>query len=411
MEQNLERQIKIITKGTEEIVPHEELIEKVKRSIYMGVPLRVKLGLDPSAPDIHLGHSVVLRKLRQFQDLGHHAVLIIGDFTGMVGDPTNRSETRKRLSAEQVRDNAKTYADQILRVLDPDRIEVVYNSDWFSKMSMADVLEMTSQYTVARMLERDDFARRYAEEKPISIVEFMYPLLQGTDSVKVRSDIELGGTDQKFNLLVGRDLQRLHGQEPQVVLTMPLLEGTDGVAKMSKSLGNYIGLTEPPDKMFGKIMSIPDELIIKYYLLATDMDPDRVNEIKAGFESGNIHPGEQKRLLAKDIIILYYSVDDAAQAEEEFDRVFKDKGRPSDIPTFEISLAETNEKGLFYLPKIITDLGFAPSNSDARRMITQGGVKIDDNIVSPDTLEVEPENLNGKVIQVGKRHFAVIAIK
>lgn len=400
MEHNIQKQLKIISSGIEEIIPAEELEKKLKRAIEIDKPLRVKLGLDPSAPDIHLGHAVVLRKLRQFQDLGHLAVLIVGDFTGMVGDPSSRTDARQPLTADEVRTNAITYVNQVCQILDSNKIEVVYNSQWLSKLTMEDVLRLTSCFTVARMLERDDFAKRYQSGRPISLVEFLYPLLQGWDSVIVRADAELGGTDQKFNLLVGRELQREYGQEPQVILTMPLLEGTNGVQKMSKSLGNYIGITEPAKEIFGKVMSIPDNLIIKYFRLATNLDADEIVAIEKGLAAGSLHPGEIKRHLAREIVNLFHGKKLAEQAEEEFNRIFREKEIPLEMPEF--SLPKDDK---IWIIKLLVGTGLAKSRNEARRLIEQGGAKLNGQVLRDAEIDFSRQELIGAVLQAGKRNF------
>ncbi len=416
MEKNIEKQFKIISKGAEEILPADDFQGKLKRAVETETPMRVKLGLDPSAPDIHLGHAVVLRKLRQFQDLGHIAVLIVGDFTGMVGDPSQRLETRQQLTVEEVRANAATYVEQVCRILDKERIEVVYNSEWLAKLTMVDVLKLTSKITVARMLERDDFATRFAEKRAISLVEFMYPLLQGMDSVAIKADIELGGTDQKFNLLVGRELQKDYGQEPQVILTMPLLEGTDGVQKMSKSLGNYVGITESPREIFGKVMSISDELIVRYFKLATDVDVDEIESIEKGLKEGKLHPRDTKARLAREIVTLYYNQEEAEKAEHEFDLMFKpgyaDEFRkksaaiPSEeafgTPTIFLELKRPSSVKI-WIVKLLVDVGFAKSNSEARRLIKQSAVEIDGQVIKDPSMDIKTSDLAGKVLRVGKR--------
>jgi tyrosyl-tRNA synthetase len=329
-------QLRALRQGAAEIVSEGELLGKLERSLRTGVPLRVKLGADPSAPDLHLGHTVVLRKLRQFQDVGHQVVFLIGDFTGMIGDPTGRSETRKPLSAQEIQANAETYKRQIFKILDPGRTEIRFNSEWLGRMNFAEVIRLASQYTVARLLERDDFEKRYKEGHPIGVHEFLYPLAQGHDSVVLKADVELGGTDQKFNLLVGRELQRADGQEPQVALITPLLEGTDGVQKMSKSLGNYIGIDEPAREIYGKTMSIPDPLIVRYAELAVGMSLEAVEAMRRGLEGGSLHPRAAKAEVAKALATLYHGEQAAEEAALEFDRVFKEKGLPDDIPVFEV---------------------------------------------------------------------------
>ncbi len=381
--------------GAAEVIPENGLPEKLS----LGRPLRVKLGIDPSRPDLHLGHAVVLRKLRQFQDAGHVAVLIIGDFTGRVGDPSGQSETRPFLSEDEIDANARTYLEQAGRVLDMEGAEVHRNSEWLAEMDMSDVLRLTSSYTVARMLERDDFAGRYADGRPISVVEFLYPLMQAMDSVAIRADVEMGGTDQTFNLLVGREIQRAYGQDPQVVFTMPLLEGTDGQRKMSKSFENFVGLTEPADDMFGKLMRVPDELIAKYLLLCTDLDPSGVARIEAGLGDGTLHPNEQKRRLAREVVDLYHGAGAGAEAESRFELVHREREIPEDVE--EAVLPE----GPFWLPRLLSELGLASSNAEARRLIEQGGVRIDGETVTDPSAELRREDLVGRVVQVGRRKF------
>ncbi len=386
--------------GAAEIVPEDGLAEKLA----LGRPLRVKLGIDPSRPDLHLGHAVVLRKLRQFQDLGHVAVLIIGDFTGRVGDPSGQSETRPFLSEEEIDENARSYLEQAGHVLDMEKAEVHRNSEWLAKLDMTDVLRLTSSYTVARMLERDDFQTRYREGRAISVVEFLYPLMQAMDSVAVRADIELGGTDQTFNLLVGREIQRVYGQEPQVVLTTPLIEGTDGQRKMSKSYDNYVGLTEPPDDMFGKLMRIPDELIVKYMLLCTGLDPEDVQRVEAGLADGSLHPAQQKRRLAREVVDLYHGAGTGAEAEARFDVVHREREIPEDVPEAAIP-EDVVEGGKVYLPRMLSRMELASSNSEARRLIEQGGVRLDGEPVTDPDFEAPRGFFEGKVVQVGRRRF------
>jgi len=394
------RQLQALISGAAEVIPVEELEQK------LGVerPLRVKLGIDPSRPDLHLGHAVVLRKLRQFQDLGHTAVLIIGDFTGLVGDPTGQSETRPMLTAEEMDENATTYLDQAGKVLDMKVAEVRRNSEWLAGLAFADVIGLAEHLTVARLLERDDFSERYRTGKPISLVEFLYPLMQGYDSVAVRADVEMGGTDQTFNLLVGRDIQRGHGQDPQVVFTMPLLTGTDGVKKMSKSFGNHVGLTEPPEEQFGKVMSIPDELIGSWLRLCTMAEPSDVGAVERGLADGSLHPAEQKRRLAREIVALYHGEEAARAAEQRFDKVHREHEIPEDVEEVEIPAAAMRD-GKVWLPRLMTAAGLSSSNADARRLIEQGGVKIDGEAVSDPDAEFGPGELQGKVLQVGRRRF------
>jgi tyrosyl-tRNA synthetase len=399
------RELDLLLSGTAEVVPVEELEEKLTRSAREGKPLRVKLGIDPSAPDLHLGHAVVLRRLRVFQDLGHTAVLIVGDFTGMVGDPTGRSETRPMLSPEELEANAQTYLDQVGKVLDLERAEIRRNGEWLAGLAFADVARLASTLTVARLLERDDFSERYKEGKAISLVEFLYPLMQGYDSVAIRSDVEMGGSDQLFNLLVGRDIQRAHGQEPQVAFTMPLLTGTDGERKMSKSFGNHVGLTEPPEEQFGKTMSIPDELIVEWFRLCTDLDPSEISRIEVALGQGTVHPYEQKRRLAREIVRLYHGEEASLAAEERFDAVFKRDEIPDDVPEIAIPAGAVKD-GSIWLPRLLAETGLAASNAEAKRLVAGGGVRLNGEALTDPDAELEPEELRGKVLQVGKRRFA-----
>ncbi|HEV2907037.1 MAG TPA: tyrosine--tRNA ligase [Actinomycetota bacterium] len=397
-------QLERLLAGAAEVIPAQELEKRIARAVETEEPLRVKLGIDPSRPDLHLGHAVVLRKLRQFQDLGHLPVLIIGDFTGRVGDPSGQSETRPFLSEEEIEVNAKTYLDQAGKVLDMKRVEVRRNSEWLATMSMSDVLRLTSLYTVARMLERDDFRARYREGRPISVAEFLYPLMQAMDSVAVHADVEMGGTDQIFNLLVGREIQKEYGQEPQVVFTMPLLLGTDGNRKMSKSFDNHVGLTESPEEAFGKIMSISDELIVQYFRLCTALEPAELDQLERGLTDGSLHPAEQKRRLAREIVRLYHGDDDANAAERWFDRVHKEREIPEDIEDTVIPASAVKD-GKVWLPRLLAAAGLASSNSDARRLIEQGGVRIDGEPVSDPDMELDLQDLSGHVVQVGRRKF------
>ncbi|MDP9342219.1 MAG: tyrosine--tRNA ligase [Actinomycetota bacterium] len=389
--------------GAHEVLSEEEL----QRKLALGRPLRVKLGIDPSRPDLHLGHTVVLRKLRAFQDQGHTAVLIIGDYTGLVGDPSGQSETRPMLSPEEMAENARTYFEQAGLVLDVERAEIRRNSEWLSPLTMADVLKLTSHMTVARLLEREDFRTRYQEGRPISLVEFLYPMMQAYDSVAVRADVELGGTDQTFNLLVGREIQRAYGQEPQVVMTMPLLEGTDGVRKMSKSFDNYVGITESPEEMFGKLMSVPDELIVRYLELCTDAGPEEVEAVRAGLGSGDRHPAEEKRRMARQIVALYHGAAAAEAAEARFNRVFRDQELPEDVAEAPLP-AEVLRDGKVSLPHLLATLGLAESNSAARRFLDQRGVRRDGEILDGVGQEVDPEFVIGHVLSVGRRAFVRI---
>ena len=395
-----EEQFHIIQSGAAQIVPEKALMDKLKR----GKPLNIKLGVDPTAPDIHLGHAVPLRKLRQFQDLGHQVTLIIGDGTALIGDPSGRNSTRPQLTREQIKENAQTYVDQAFKVLDPEKTTLRYNSEWILSLGMEDLLKIASNFTVARILERDDFHNRYTSELPISLHEFLYPIMQAHDSVVIKADVELGGTDQLFNLLAGRELMEKMGMEPQVCLTLPLLEGTDGVKKMSKSYGNYIGLTDAPNDMFGKVMSIPDELMVKYYRLASTVPVDQIDAIEKGLAADEIHPNRCKRDLAQNIVAAYYDEEAAKEAEAAFDRQFKQHEIPEDIPEFAADLTP-NEEGTVYLAKLIADSGLTKSTGDARRMIDQGGVKINGEAVAAKAYNVAPESLSGAVIQVGKRKF------
>jgi tyrosyl-tRNA synthetase len=392
-----QEQLHIIESGAEQIVPRGALLEKLET----GRSLRIKLGVDPTAPDLHLGHAVPLRKLRQFQDLGHTVVLIIGDFTALIGDPSGRTATRPPLSWEQIESNAQTYIEQAFRILDPDKTELRRNSDWLGKLDFADLLRITSKFTVARTLERDDFANRYAEQKPISLHEFLYPVAQAYDSVAIEADVEIGGTDQLFNLLAGRELMEKQGMEPQVCLTLPLLEGTDGVQKMSKSYGNYIGLTEAGDEMFGKVMSIPDTLMPKYYRLCTPLGVDEVDRIEAELAAGAAHPNEAKRHLARAIVALYHGPEAAVDAEAAFDRVFKRHEAPDDVPSVEIAPAPN-----MHLPALLKDLGLVASNAEGRRIIDGGGVRIDGQPVPSGCYDLPWSDLEGRVVQAGRRRFA-----
>ena len=392
-----EQQMHIIESGTEAVVPRQALLDKLAT----GRSLRIKLGVDPTAPDLHLGHAVPLRKLRQFQDLGHTVVLIIGDFTALIGDPSGRSATRPPLTVEQIDENAQTYIEQAFRILDPERTELRRNSEWLAPLGFAELLRLTSRFTVARILERDDFAQRYAEQRPISLHEFLYPVAQAYDSVVVEADVELGGTDQLFNLLAGRELMEKHGLEPQVCLTLPLLEGTDGVQKMSKSYGNAIGLTDAPDEMFGKLMSIPDDLMGKYYRLATPLSISELETVEAELASGTVHPGVQKRRLARCVVEVYHGPQAAIEAEAAFDRVFKRHEAPVDVPDVEVEASDP-----VHLPALLKELGLAPSNGEGRRLIDGGGMRIDGDPVAAGVYDLPWEAVSGRVIQAGKRHFA-----
>ena len=398
--QSLEKQLEILRDGVIDLISDKELEAGLAHSLKENKPLRIKYGADPSAPDLHLGHTVPLRKLRQFQEFGHTVVFIIGDFTALIGDPTHRHETRKMLTAEEVKKNALTYQEQVFKILDRKKTEVRYNSEWLGKMTPTDFLHLTSQYTVARLLERDDFQKRYKAGQPITVVEFLYPLLQGYDSVQIHSDLELGGTDQKFNLLVGRELQKIWGQKPQAVMTLPLIEGTDGVQKMSKSLNNHIALQDSPREMFGKIMSLPDNLLERYYRYVTGLPSEKVSAVVRELHSGKLHPREAKARLGEIIVSLYSSQKEAEEARREFDRIFKEKGVPDDIETVRISQASLD------IVSLLKEAGLVESKSEARRLIEQGGVKLNQNKVTDATLQVELHE--PVLLQCGKRKFAKV---
>ena len=395
----INEQMDIISRNAVEIIPEDELVKKLELSRKKELPLTIKLGCDPSRPDLHIGHSIVLRKLREFQDLGHNAVLVIGDFTAMIGDPSGRNKTRPQITSEQTAEYAKTYVDQAGVILNVKKMNVVYNNHWLSKMNFVDIIHLASKYTVARMLERDDFTKRFKSEIPISIHEFLYPLAQGMDSVELRADIELGGTDQKFNLLVGRDLQRASGQPPQVIITNPLLEGTDGVEKMSKSCNNHIALNEPPEEIYGKIMSIPDILIFKYFQLAADTNRNELEQIKADLNDSEINPRDLKRKLARKIIALYHDKDAAIKGENHFDKIFVNKEIPENIPELSI-------KTVSYLIDILNEQKMVSSKSEGRRMIKQNAVKINGEICNDIRYQIDSEK--EYIIKVGKRRFLKI---
>jgi tyrosyl-tRNA synthetase len=395
----LNEQLDIITRGTAEIIRVEDLERKINASLQSNTPLKIKLGCDPSRPDLHLGHSVVLRKLRQFQDLGHQAILIVGDFTGMIGDPSGRNKTRPPLSLEETRANGQSYFAQATKILSSTSIRMLYNSEWLGTMTFADVTALASKYTVARMLERDDFERRYKAGEPISMHEFLYPLAQAMDSVAIRSDVELGGTDQKFNLLVGRDIQREYGVDPQVAITMPILVGTDGVEKMSKSLDNSIGFNEPPREIFGKTMRIPDALIYDYFLLATDIPAGELAATKLELADPATNPSTVKRRLARTLVTLYHSAGDAVNAEREFNRMFREKESPEEIQ--EAALRAPG--GRIGIIQLLADAGLVPSRNEARRMIEQGAVSIDGVRIQDQNAVIDITA--GVVVRVGKRGF------
>ncbi len=393
-------QMEQIRRGAVEILLEKDLEEKLRKSIETGVPLKIKAGFDPTAPDLHLGHTVLLHKMRQFQQLGHEVYFLIGDFTGMIGDPTGKSETRRALTREDVLVNAETYKEQVFKILDPQKTKVVFNSEWLGKLTATDMIGLAAKYTVARMLERDDFGKRFATQMPISIHEFLYPLMQGYDSVAMKADVELGGTDQKFNLLVGRELQREWGQPPQTVITMPLLEGLDGVNKMSKSLGNYIGINDPADEIFGKIMSISDELMIRYYELLSDLTLAEIEDLKKRIREHSLHPMEVKKQLGREIVARYHGAAAAQAAEDNFVKRFRDNQVPEEMP--EVTL---DREGLsMLLARILANAGLVDSNSEGRRAIKQGGVKVNGEKVGNEQAELVCEGTY--VIQVGKRRFA-----
>jgi len=399
----VEEQLEVIRRGTVEIVPEEELVEKLKKSKKENKPLKIKLGCDPTRPDLHLGHSVILRKLRQFQDLGHEAILIIGDFTALIGDPTGQNTTRPALSEEEIKENAETYLDQATKILDPESTTIVYNSDWLGKMRFQDVIKLTSKLTVARMIERDDFSKRYNNNEPISLHEFLYPLAQGQDSVHLHSDVELGGTDQKFNLLVGRDLQKDDGQEPQIALMMPLLVGTDGTMKMSKSYDNYIGITESANDMYGKVLSIPDNLIYSWFELVTDIPVNELPKLKKRAEKD---PRDTKHKLALTITRMYHGEKAAKEAREHFEQTVINKEIPDDAPVYEYESGENVR-----LLDIISDTGFTESNGQTKRLMKQGGISIDDEKITDKGYEIAFDEDTEFTLKVGKRNFAIVKSK
>jgi len=400
---SLEEELALIRRGTEEIFPEEELLDKLKKARRTGRPLKVKLGVDPTGTDLHLGHVIPVLKLKQFQDLGHEVILIIGDYTAMVGDPSGRNKTRPQLTHEEVLQNCRTYQEQVFGILDPKKTKVVYNGDWFSKMTFHDVIRLMSQMTLARMMEREDFSHRFQNQIPLSLHEMIYPLMQGYDSVAIEADIELGGIDQKFNILVGRDLQKTMGLEPQVGICNPILIGLDGKEKMSKSLGNYIGIQDPPSEMYGKTMSLPDELMMMYFELATTVPMDELEEMEKKLDNGELHPRDAKRRLAREIVARFHNEGAAKEAEAEFDRVFKENLVPDDIP--EVKLASQDlEDGRIWIVRLLVQAGLASSNGEGRRLIQQGGVRLDGEIIENIDLDWEPRS--GAVLQVGKRRFA-----
>jgi tyrosyl-tRNA synthetase len=395
---DINAQLEVIKRGAVEIIPEDDLIAKLKR----GRPLRIKAGFDPTAPDLHLGHTVLIQKMKQFQELGHEVIFLIGDFTGMIGDPSGKSETRKQLTREEVVKNAETYKEQIFKILDPQKTIIEFNHRWMEKMDAVSMIGLAAKYTVARMLERDDFKQRYQKQQPISIHEFLYPLIQGYDSVALKADVELGGTDQRFNLLMGRELQREYGQAPQVVLTMPLLEGTDGVHKMSKSLGNYIGINEAPEEMFGKIMSISDELMWRYYELLSDQDLTQIKTLRAGVERGELHPMEAKKSLAAELVTRFHGALAARSARDYFETRYQKKSMPKEIKK------QFSAPDPVWICELIADrLGFAKSRGEARRLIAQGAVKVDGKVVKD--VNFQFQRRNHEIIEVGKNRIAQVA--
>lgn len=399
MSLTIDEELALLVRGTVDVISKEELAAKLKKSRDTGVPLKIKAGFDPTAPDLHLGHTVLIQKLKHFQDMGHDIKFLIGDFTGMIGDPTGKSETRKPLTVEDVKKNAESYKEQIFKILDPLKTEVVFNSAWLEKLTSYDFIKLASQLTVARMLEREDFKNRFENEKPISIHEFLYPLVQGYDSVALEADVELGGTDQLFNLLMGRTLQKAWGQAPQVVLTMPLLEGLDGVNKMSKSLGNYIGITESADDIYGKTLSMPDELMFRYYELVSDLSSDEINGLKQGLEEGRLHPKKVKQQLARELTARFHDEQAAEKAEQNFENVFRKHELPDEIPEYSCKV----DSGEIWLPKLLAEAGLVKGTGEGRRMIKQNAVSLDGGKINDVDYQVQA---SGEVlIKVGKRRF------
>jgi len=398
MERDIDKQLELIRRGAVDIIDEKELKDKLSKAIKENRPLRVKAGFDPTAPDLHLGHTVLIQKLKHFQDLGHEVLFLIGDFTGMIGDPTGKSETRKPLTPEQVQENARTYKEQIFKILDPSKTKIVFNSKWLNSLTPIDIIRLCAKYTVARMLERDDFKKRFSSRRPIAIHEFLYPLLQGYDSVALEADVELGGTDQTFNLLVGRELQRDYGQEPQIIITMPLLEGLDGVQKMSKSLGNYVGITEAPKEMFGKLMSISDELMFRYMELLSSLDLDEIKKLKLEIDQGKLHPKKVKEDFATEIVARFHGQQAAKEAKESFRAQFSQGKIPEDIPVYKLQAG--NKK--VFLPKLLKDSGILSSTSEARRLIKQGAVSIDGEKIHQEEISFGNDEA---VLKIGKRRF------
>lgn len=401
IKKEVERQFDILKRGCDEIINENEFKKKLEKSISTNMPLRVKLGIDPSGTDLHLGHAVPLRKLKQFQDLGHQVYFLIGTFTGRIGDPTGKSETRKMLSAEQVQENIKTYLEQVSLILDLDKINVVYNADWLEKLTLEDVLKLLSQFTVSQMISREDFAKRLSENKPVSLIEFMYPILQGYDSVELKADVELGATEQKFNLLRGRDLQKNAGQEQQICMIMPILEGLDGVEKMSKSLNNYIGVKDTPNDMFGKIMSVSDELMYRYYEVITEISQEEITKMKEDINKGILHPMEAKKRLGEEVVKIYHNEEEGKKARDWFENVFSKKNLDVDLPEIELDYKETGVIDL-----LVKETGLLSSTSEARRLIEQGGFKINDEPVKDVKAAVNIQS--GMIIRAGKKKIVKV---
>lgn len=397
----VDEQIELIERGVVDCISREELIKKLERSRETGVPLKIKAGFDPTAPDLHLGHTVLLQKLKHFQELGHDVYFLIGDFTGLIGDPTGKSETRKALTREDIARNAETYKEQVFKILDPYKTKIAFNSEWLGKLDSFEMIRLASELTVARMLEREDFKNRFENGKPISIHEFLYPLIQGYDSVAMQADVELGGTDQLFNVLMGRDMQRSRGQEAQIVLTLPLLEGLDGVNKMSKSLGNYIGITDPANEIYGKVMSISDSLMYRYYELLSDLSTPEIVKLQKEVENGTLHPKAVKQKLARELTARFHTDEAALQAEQNFDNVFAKNDLPDDLKEYVPQSSEA-----IWLPKLLVEAGLVSSTSDGRRMIKQSAVSLDGQKITDIDYKVEPEGQ--MIVKVGKRRFCKI---
>lgn len=415
IELSIDQQVEFLSEGTVEIVPKESLADKLRKAQLTGTRLKIKLGVDPTAPDLHLGHTVVLGKLRDFQKLGHDVTLLIGDFTARIGDPSGRNALRPPLTGDEIDENARSYSEQAFKILDRDLTTIRYNSEWLSELNFEDVIKLASRFMVARMLERDDFAKRYAEGRPIAVHEFLYPVMQAYDSVVLKADIELGGTDQTFNLLAGRQLQEAMDQEPQVCVLLPILEGTDGVRRMGKSLGNYIGITEPPSEIFGKTMSIPDNIMIKWFRLLTGMSSSEVDELESGLADGSLHPAELKRRLGRTIVATYYDEESAAKAEEYFNALHKPARSseasifavPEDTPNVTIPADEITD-GAIWLPKLMVICGLAASNREARKLIEGNGVRVNGETHDDPAENISP--IEGMIIQVGKRRFARVTL-